>query len=286
LSIAAAIAAHSTHPYSQALADAAPRADIAFDSIVEHPGLGLEARAGAEVWRLGRAEWALESNSVVNEPGTVLSRNGRLVQSFSFDDAKRPGARQAIASLINQGLMLEVVSGDRPDAVRRLAAELGINTVQAGVLPAEKVAHVRALGTAGLKVLMVGDGINDAPALAAAHASIAPANAADIGRQASDFVFLRQSLDAVPVAIGVSLAAKKLIKQNFTLAVAYNLVALPVAIAGLVTPLIAALAMSGSSILVVANALRLKPRRVAGDGLPGVSHASKESITWRLKVAG
>jgi Cu2+-exporting ATPase len=153
-----------------------------------------------------------------------------------------------------------VVSGDHEAAVALIARQLGIPYF-AAVPPAGKIAHITTLEASGRKVLMVGDGLNDTPALVAAHASMAPATAADIGRNAADLVFLRESLSAVPQAISVARNARRLVRQNFALAIAYNLVAVPVAIMGYVTPLVAAVAMSASSMLVVANALRLKGRR-------------------------
>lgn len=257
LAIAARIGASSHHPYSQALAAATTPADIAFDSIVERPGLGLEARMGTDVWRLGRREWALGCDDAPASAGTVLACNGRLAQTFAFEDELRPGAGAAVAALRQHGYTLEIMSGDTQHAVAPVAAELGIETARWGLLPTEKTAHLASLARAGRKALMVGDGLNDAPALVAAHVSIAPGSAADVGRQAADFVFLRSDLESVPFAIAVALAADRLIRQNFAFAALYNLVALPVAIAGYVTPLVAALAMSGSSIIVVGNALRL-----------------------------
>ena len=270
LAIAARLACHSRHPYSRALVEAAaglPAFPVAFDEISEHPGYGLEARAGAAVYRLGRPDWAIanmpEAGPVPDDQSVVLSRDGSRLADFRFEDRLRLDAATAVAELKGGGLLVQVVSGDRETPVQLIAAELGVPCF-AAVLPGDKTAHIAALESSGRKVLMVGDGLNDAPALAAAHASIAPASAADVGRNAADLVFLRESLAAVPQAISIARNAGRLVRQNFAFAVAYNVVAVPIAIMGHVTPLLAAIAMSGSSIAVVANALRLKGKKQTG----------------------
>lgn len=262
LAVGATLAAHSRHPLSRALAAAGEgQADIRFSDIVEHPGLGMEARSGGYVYRLGRADWALDN--AVAATGTVLSRDGVPLASFAFEDALRPGARDAVASLQESGMETAIYSGDKQEIVAETAARLGIKDHAGGLLPGAKVERLQALAQAGRHVLMVGDGLNDAPALAAAYVSMAPATAADIGRNAADFVFLHESLDAVPTAFAVAKEAGRLVRQNFGLAIAYNAIALPIAIASYVTPLVAAIAMSLSSVLVVANALRLKAGKAA-----------------------
>ena len=264
LAIAARIAERSNHPFSRAIAAecaSADRTDAIVSDIVEEPGLGISALSGGSLYKLGRAEWALDAPVPPQAFGTVLSRDGRLVARFAFEDDLRPEARHTADALRATGLHLAILSGDAPDSVSAVARKLGIDDCAAALMPAEKVARIEHLTASGHMTLMVGDGINDAPALAAAHVSMAPATAADIGRNTADFVFLREGLDAVTTALAVSRESSRLVRQNFGLAVAYNAVALPVAITGYVTPLIAALAMSFSSVLVVVNALRLKPGR-------------------------
>ncbi|MBE0692675.1 MAG: HAD-IC family P-type ATPase, partial [Aquamicrobium sp.] len=209
--------------------------------------------------RLGRAAWACEGAPAGEDAGegTVLARDGAILARFEFEDAIRADARAALAEIEDRLGPVEMLSGDTERACRRVADRLGIAHVEANLMPADKVARIEALAADGRKVLMVGDGLNDAPALGAAHVSMAPATAADIGRNAADFVFLRESLTAVPVALDVSRRAGGLIRQNLVLAIVYNLFAVPIAILGFVTPLIAAVAMSTSSIIVIANALRL-----------------------------
>lgn len=252
LAAAAELAARSRHPLSQAIAAYAGfgRAP-AFDEISELPGFGVEGRAAGSVWRLGRAGWAGEGE------GTVLGRDGVALAGFAFEDSIRPDAREAVAVLEAELGPVEMLSGDTEAACREVADAIGIDRYAAGLLPADKVSRIAGLSDEGRRVLMVGDGLNDAPALGAAHVSMAPASAADIGRNAADFVFLRNSLGAVPLALGVSRRAGRLIRQNLGLAIVYNLFAVPIAILGHVTPLIAAIAMSSSSIIVIANALRL-----------------------------
>jgi Cu2+-exporting ATPase len=261
LALAGAVAAHSRHPYSRALAAAVPVAQpiIALDDVSEHPGCGMEARMGGNVLRLGRPEWALAEaeRTFVDQTSVVLSRDGQRVASFRFEDQLRAGAMETVVGLKRDGLRVEIVSGDREAPVRALATGMNLSYL-AGVLPGGKAAHVAELAAVGGKVLMVGDGLNDTPALMAAHASMAPATAADVGRNAADLVFLREDLTAVPKAMAVAREAGRLVRQNLALAVGYNVIAVPVAIMGHVTPLVAAVAMSGSSIVVVANALRLR----------------------------
>ncbi|MBV8458859.1 MAG: HAD-IC family P-type ATPase, partial [Acetobacteraceae bacterium] len=174
-----------------------------------------------------------------------------------FADRLRPDARVVIDRLKQRGFGVELLSGDRSHAVAAIAAEAGLSAWRAEVSPAEKVAHLATLARAGRKVLMVGDGLNDAPALAAAHASMSPSTASEATQNAADAVFQGDGLAAVPEVLAVAHRAERTMRQNLLLALLYNLAAVPLAVAGWVTPLIAAVAMSSSSLLVIGNALRL-----------------------------
>ncbi len=258
VALAAGLAAASSHPLAQALARAAASAGIApagIDDLREVPGYGVEGRWQGRTLRLGRADWCGAQPLAVT--ATYLSA-GEHSAAFGFADRIRPGAEAAIAALAAQGAHIRLISGDAPAAVADLAARLGIADWIAGALPAEKAALVRDLAAAGHRVLMVGDGLNDTAALAAAHVSISPATALDAARTASDIVLLGQDMAPIADATRIARQSTRRIVENFAISAGYNLIAVPLALVGAATPLAAALAMSLSSITVSLNALRLK----------------------------
>jgi len=161
---------------------------------------------------------------------------------------------------MHAGFALEILSGDRPSAVAR---DLEVQGCGAQLIPTDKVGRLSELAAAGHKVLMVGDGLNDAPALSAAHASLSPATAADISQTAADAVFQGEALSPVLETLGVARAARRMALENFAIVIGYNLIFVPLAVAGHVTPLLAAIAMSFSSLAVTANALRLRTKKVS-----------------------
>jgi Cu2+-exporting ATPase len=181
--------------------------------------------------------------------------NGRAA-TFAISQSLRPDAIETVAALRALGLDLHILSGDRSEAVRPVAEALGVPQWLGGLKPAEKIAIIDTLKGQGRRVLMVGDGLNDAPALAAAHVSLSPIAAADVTQAQADAVFLGERLAPVAEAVTIGRRARRLMLENLWLAAIYNAIAVPIAIAGLVTPLIAAVAMSGSSLLVTFNALR------------------------------
>jgi Cu2+-exporting ATPase len=254
LARAGALAAASRHPLARALAAEAGVA--AAEGVVEHPGAGLSLDTAEGTIRLGHAGF------VGSAPGEGmelwLSAPGEAPMVFRFEDAPRADAAEAVAALGRAGLMVELLSGDRAPAVAKAARSAGISRWQAEASPADKLARLAALRAEGRRVLMVGDGLNDAPSLAAAHVSASPATGADVAQAAADFVFQGERLSAVPWALSVARKAASLVRQNIAISLAYNVVAVPLAVAGLVTPAIAAAAMAASSITVVLNALRVE----------------------------
>jgi Cu2+-exporting ATPase len=265
LAQAAALAATSRHPYARAVVRAATAAGLAIrpaDNVREVPGHGLERlhRDGTE--RLGAAAWC-GVDAALGESAPVWYRAGDGTKvGFNFEDRLRPDAGEVVGRLQNAGYAAELLSGDRAAAVECAAAGSAIRNWKAGQLPADKIARLEELKTQGRKVLMVGDGLNDAPALAAAHASLSPASAADISQTAADAVVQGDRLAPVLETLAVACAARRMAFQNFAIALGYNCVFVPLAVVGLVTPLIAAIAMSASSIAVTANAVRLRTKHL------------------------
>ncbi|MDE5458187.1 copper-translocating P-type ATPase [Bradyrhizobium sp. CSA112] len=261
--LAGRLALASHHPVASALARAAG-AKSPLPGITEQPGQGVRGVLKGEEVRLGSPTFC-KADDLANE---VLSRDpevsvvafarGEKRYVFAVCQSLRPDARAVIAALQKRGVAVEIVSGDREPAVRAAAEMLQIPEWRAGVTPADKIARIGELKRQGFKVMMVGDGLNDAPSLAAAHVSMSPISAAHLSQATADLVFLGNRLAPVIAAVDHSRKSLRLMRQNLYLAVGYNCLAVPIAILGFVTPLIAAAAMSGSSILVMLNALRAR----------------------------
>ncbi|MFN5242855.1 MAG: heavy metal translocating P-type ATPase, partial [Novosphingobium sp.] len=250
--VALALASHSRHPLSRALADAlggAGHRAAELQDVSEEPGRGVRA-----TWQ--GQDVALRRPDSATGIATALAIGDRPVRLITFADRLRPDAEQALAELKALGIEATILSGDNPAAVAEVSRQTGL-TAQAAASPADKQGAIARLQAAGHKVLMAGDGLNDGPALSAADASIAPGSASDVGRQAADLVFLGDSLLALPRGVRAARRTMAVVKQNFVLAIGYNALAVPLAMAGYVTPLIAAIAMSTSSLIVIANSLRL-----------------------------
>jgi Cu2+-exporting ATPase len=263
LEAAARLALSSRHPLAATLArEARPRTPHA--DVVEEPGRGVRVMIDGSEARLGSAEFCGvdpgEQAGVVAANSSIIYRHGDRSAVFEIQQQLRPDAVAAVRSFAALGLDLHIVSGDRPSAVAPVAEALGIWSWHGGLQPAGKIAFIEALKDEGRRVLMVGDGLNDAPSLAAAHVSMSPIDAAGITQAQADAMFLGDRLGPVFEAVIAARRARRLMRQNIWLAAVYNAIAVPIAMAGYVTPLIAALAMSGSSILVTLNALRARPR--------------------------
>ncbi|HEX7759296.1 MAG TPA: heavy metal translocating P-type ATPase [Caulobacteraceae bacterium] len=256
LASAATLARASRHPLAQALAREAGPGPVARD-VIETAGQGVEGWVDGQLARLGRAAFLGVKAGQSSETELWYAAQGDAPVRFTFADTLRPDAARAVAALKARGLTVEVLSGDVSAAVERAADGAGIETWRAGLTPLEKAAAIDALKESGTKTLMVGDGLNDAAALARAHASMAPGAAVDASQNAADLVFEGEDLMAVVDAIDVASAARRRALENFTFAALYNLVAAPAAVFGLINPFVAAIAMSGSSLVVTLNALRM-----------------------------
>ncbi len=289
LELAARLALSSRHPLAVALAREAHTC-APFEDAVEEPGQGVRALINGVEARLGSASFCglphtpfvpapafagagssgnsvlgtacagTNGESVAGTSYIYFSHCGRVI-AVAISQKLRPDAVNVIKALARFGLDLRILSGDRDDAVEPVARALGVAYWQGGLKPADKIVLIESLKSNGRRILMVGDGLNDAPALAAAHVSMSPISAADVTQAQADAVFLGERLKPVLDAVVISRRARGLMTENLWLAAIYNAIAVPVAIAGAVTPLIAALAMSGSSLLVTLNALRARWRQ-------------------------
>ena len=259
LALAAALAAGSRHPLARALAAAAPGAVPAARAI-EHPGQGI-AWAGPEgEVRLGSRDFCGAPGADGEVPELWLARPGHAPQRFAFAERLRPDAAATLRRLAADGLALGLVSGDRAGPVAAVAAALGLAQAEAGRSPVQKIARIEALQRAGRRVLMVGDGLNDGPSLAAAHVSASPSSATDIAQTVADVVFQGRSLRPVADLIALARRARRVMRENLALALVYNGTMVPLAMAGYITPWLAAASMSASSLAVMANSFRVNVR--------------------------
>jgi Cu2+-exporting ATPase len=228
--------------------------------VVHEPGAGVEGRLGGTRYRVGRRDYvaAIAPAAPGGDAAVYLARDGEWLARFDLEDPLRPDAAHVVSQLAELGLPVEIASGDHLDAVREAALAAGVTRYHARMRPEDKVALVRQEEQAGTRVVMVGDGINDAPVLAAASVSIAMGAGATLAQTSADAVLMVAELDPLPAAIVTARRTVAVIRENLAWAVAYNVLALPLAALGFVPPWAAAIGMSASSLLVVANALRLR----------------------------
>lgn len=262
LQVAAALAQASNHPVARAIAMGLQDAQIVTASvtgITEHPGAGLEGYLGDVPVRLGSSAWVGAAEG--DGDGTWVRVGQGAPHPLPLASHLRDGAVEMIQELRARGFDLHMISGDTDTATDLVARALGLPQTRARCQPEDKVSYLKALAQDGHKVLMVGDGLNDTGALAAAFASLSPATAADASRAASDVVLLHHSLSGVPDLLRTATLSHRCVTQNFVVAAVYNVIALPIAFLGLCSPLIAAIAMSTSSVAVLANALVVRFRK-------------------------
>ena len=258
LKLAASGAAISKHPLSKALVSAADGSNLIPDRVEEIPGAGLKWDVNGGIYRLGSKKWITPNSTIpTSGPEIFFEKPDGTILHFEFQDKVRSDAKNIIADLKGLGYRVELLSGDRNETVEMVAKILDIEHYQGEQSPADKVNYLDELSAKGHKVCMVGDGINDAPALAGAFVSISPTTASDISQTAADILFQGNRLSPVIDVITISKKAQRLVIQNFALAFLYNIFTVPLAMGGFITPLFAAIAMSSSSLIVIANALRL-----------------------------
>lgn len=257
LKLIASLANHSNHPMAKALSKLYSGALIPL-TVKEYKGLGLEAAAKGGTVRIGSKKFCEATQASENGLSEVWFKQGKTLKHMVFSDLLREDAKLVANYFIHErSLPCVILSGDKQSVVAKVAKSVGIADYKAEIDPKQKYEFVTALLEKGQKPLMVGDGLNDSAALKAAYVSISPASGLEISQTASDIVFQCARLDSVQHAYVIALASQKIVKQNLWLSCAYNLITIPIAMLGLASPIIAAIGMSLSSILVVLNSLRL-----------------------------
>lgn len=258
LQMAASLACHSKHPLSRAITEQFKGEYLPIDTVKEYPGKGLEGVLNGQLIRLGNREWCGKRDSDTNQDDLEICLNyNNNVTTFYLSDTLRDDAKTIISALKQRNIKVILLSGDREKIVKNTAHTLQIDEYHAQMSPQDKCLYIEKLRQYGDCVLMVGDGLNDAPSLAMADVALSPSSAVDISQNSADIIFQGKKLQPVLTAYDTAKIAHKLVKQNFWLAIGYNIIAIPLAVAGYVTPLIAAIAMSSSSLLVMMNSFRL-----------------------------
>lgn len=258
LQLAASFASHSRHPLSQSIVNAWDGDLLKITHVTEIAGEGLKGRYKGKDILLGNHKLLGINKPDHDGLSLYLSIAGQEPVLFQFEDSLRDDAKYTLEDLKSKGLSLSLLSGDRCEVVDNIAKNLPFDATYGDLNPTEKYEILEQKRSNNQIVLMVGDGLNDAPVLASADVSMAPGTAIDMAQNAADIVFMGDDLKPVKIAHAMAIKTQNIIKQNFTIAVLYNMVAIPIAFMGFVTPMIAAIAMSGSSILVIANSFRLK----------------------------
>ena len=267
LALAAALERGSEHPVGRALAEAAGEMIPLATDVHNTPGSGIEGWIEGRRYRVGRPEFvaALSQSAVSGRDDldaastwVALGDETGLLAWFQLTDTLRPGAAAAVKALQARGLTVELLSGDRPDAVAHIAREVGIATATGGLSPQDKLDRLRELQRQGAVAAMVGDGVNDAPVLAAAQVSLAMGSGTQLAHATADMILLSEKLECLVNGVDMARRTLTIMRENFAWAIGYNLIALPLAAGGWLTPWMSAIGMSGSSLLVVLNALRLR----------------------------
>jgi P-type Cu2+ transporter len=264
--LAKALALRSIHPAARAWAKYfATESNIKLSEVHEVAGSGIEASFQGKSVRLGRSAWVAEISKqdvqAESSQGVAFAIAGGDVYYSQLTETLRPDGRWLVDTFQSQNISCHILSGDHERPVANVAVALGVTGYHADMRPRDKLDYLNNAAANGKKLLMVGDGLNDAPALVAAYVSMAPVSVSDVGRTAADFVFTRSSLASVAYAYDIAVATSRIVRQNFGLAIFYNMLAVPLAVSGQLNPLLAAVAMSTSSIIVVGNSLRLQLTR-------------------------